>query len=304
MRISMVFAIVVLATTAAATLITPGAAAQEDVANGGRAAEPYDWAFRARSIEPRAYARLDTSLATYSDRDPARRGYAMTQLLGVGVVPLDFLVLHARGGWAFSHEPSGSEGALAANAEVGASLIERLAPEVRVAGHFSVFLPTGSAQGTAAPPHERRARTEGQRARFGIDGPLLATNELGFAAAVSLGWVHGGVIAQLELGLEPVVRVAGAGDDAALAVTGALHLGYFVLPEWSLALDLTHHQWAAGNPVGGTPAAMTAIVLGTRAHASIGSVALRPGIAYSHALGGSLQREDEHVMILDLLVEL
>lgn len=268
-----------------------------------RAASPYDWPFRARSIEARSYARIDTSLATYS-AEPSPHGYALSQLFGFGIAPLDFLVVHARGGWAFSREPSGSEGVIATNLEVGATLLARLAPEVRVAGHLSVFVPSGSAQGSDAPSHERRARQEGQRTRFGIDGPLFATNELGFAAAVSVGWVRDGLVAQLELGLAPVIRVAGDGDEAALAVQGALHVAYFVLPEWSFALELTHHQWAAGRPVGGSPDSMTAIVLGTRAHAVIGSVMLRPGIAYSHALGGALQQNDQHVLLLDLLAEL
>ncbi len=118
-----------------------------------------------------------------------------------------------------------------------------------------------------------------------------------------MGWVYGGVVAQLELGIEPLIRVSGSRDEGAVAVQGALHLGYFVLPEWSIALDLTHHQWAVGQPVGGTPASMTAIVIGTRAHAAIGGITLRPGIAYSHALAGALQDADAHVVIVDLLVE-
>ncbi|MDQ3030840.1 MAG: hypothetical protein M3Y87_00325 [Myxococcota bacterium] len=161
MRISIVLA-TMLATMVPTALFASTAGAQVEVGTGDDAGTtaPYDWAFRARSIEPRGYARIDTSLATYSDRDPSRRGYAMAQLFGVGVVPLESLVLHARGGWAFSQEPRGSEGALAANVEVGATLIERLSPAVRVAGHLSVFLPTGSAQGSDAPSHERRARME------------------------------------------------------------------------------------------------------------------------------------------------
>jgi opacity protein-like surface antigen len=291
-------ALVMSIATQAAAQATEGAPAE---ARAGTI-DPYDRPFRARSIDPRSYARIDTALATYSSG--SARGYAMTQLFGFGIGVTDELVLHGRGGWAFSHEPSGVEGAVFANVEVGASWIARLAPEVRVGGHLSVFLPAGSAQGTMAPSHERRARQEGQRARFGIDAPLFATNELGFAVAGSLGWVHGGLVAQLELGLEPLIRVSGAGDEAALAVQGAVHVGYFVVPEWSLALELTHHQWAAGRPVGGSPDSVTAILVGTRAHATIDGIVLRPGLSYAHALGGTLQAADEHVVTIDVLAEL
>lgn len=301
-RISVVVvagAVLAMSFAAGAEAQPPAAASPTEPASP----EQYDWPFRARAIEPRSYLRLDTALATYSASADAR-GYALTQLFGFGVAVTDVLVVHARGGWAFSREPNESEGAVFGNVEVGANVIARLAPEVRIGGHLSIFLPTGSAQGGDVSSHERRARQEGQRARFGIDGPLLATNELGFAAAVSLGWVHGGLVAQIELGLEPLIRVAGSGDEAALAVQGALHLGYFVLPEWSFALELTHHQWAAGRPVGGSPDAITAILIGTRAHATLGGVVLRPGIAYSHALGGPLQAVDEHVVTIDLLGEI
>lgn len=301
-----------LAIGSVSAIAGPGARAQDDerppIAGGDRAPsrradEPYDWPLRARSLEARTFARIDTSLATYESGD--RHGYALAQLFGFGVAASDWLVIGARGGWSFSREPSELEGTIAANLEISGSAIARLSPELRLGGHLSVVLPTGSAQGDDVPFVERRARQEAQRARMGIDAPLFLTGYTGVAGAVSFGWVHEGLIAQAELGLEPVVRVSGSErDEVALAVQGAVHVAYFVIPEWSVGVDLTHHQWAVAQPAGGAPGSITAIVVGTRAHARIGDVGVRPGIGYSHALGGALQQVDEHVLVLDVVLDL
>lgn len=266
--------------------------------------ERYDWTFRARPVEVASFARLDMGMQTSSEEDGSRHAYGMTQLFSVGIAATEWLVPFVRGGWAFSHDVVDAEGSIFANLELGASAIARISREVRVGGHLSVFLPVGSGQGGTLGP-EQRAQSEGVRTRMGIDAPIFTTSYLGFAGAISVAYVHEGLSAQLELGLEPLARTAGLGDDAALAVMGAVHVGYFVIPELSLAVELTHHQWAFQRPTNGAPPdAITSVLVGARAHATIGSVAVRPGVSYSRALGGFMEAADYHVLQLDLLIEL
>jgi hypothetical protein len=261
--------------------------------------------FLARSIEPTTFVRASTALGTYADDPmPGPHGYVLSQLFSFGLAVTDWLVPYVRGGWAFSHDRSDREAAMFANVEAGASAIFRLSPELRAAAHLSLYLPFGSGQGSSTSGLEQRTRQEAQRTRMGVAAPIHLTNDFGIGAYGSFGWVHDGLVAQLELGLEPVFRTAGSGDDAALAVTGAVHFAFFPLPQLSIGVDLSHHQWAAGRPVGGSPDAITAIAAGLRAHFAIDSVVLRPGLAYAHALGGPIEQADYHVLEIDLLVDL
>lgn len=264
---------------------------------------PYDWPFRARSAEISSFVRTDVAMATSHQGREGRHEYAMTQLASVGIAVTDWLAPYVRGGWAFQHDRFDVEGAIFANLELGAAAFTPISREVRLGGHFAVFVPTGSGRGPSAPSFELAAQQEGARARLGTDSSLFLTHHGGISASIAIAYVHAGLVAQMEIGLEGLWRIEGP-EDGALAPAGAIHLGYFVLPELSLALELTHHQWAGGRAYLGTPASITSVLLGARAHVAIDRVTLRPGASYSHALGGQLAEIHHHVLQLDLVIDL
>lgn len=286
----------------ASSAFAPAARAQLTEGTPAPQPGPYDWTFRARPAEITSFVRLDVSMSTSRVADDGPHAYAMTQLATVGVAVNEWLAPYVRGGWAFQHDVNDSEGSIFGNLELGASAIARVGSELRVGGHLALFLPTGSGQGMA-PGHELLAQQEAVRTRMGTDSALFLTNHMGASLTGTVAYVHGGLVAQLELGLEGVWRVTGT-EEGALAPAGAIHVGYFVIPELSLALELTHHQWAAGRAYLGSPRSITSVVLGARGHVVVGDVSLHPGASYSHALGGAVEAADYHVLQLDLVIDL
>jgi hypothetical protein len=295
-RLQLVTVLALLATSSAVR-------AQEPALDAPPAAAPYSWPFRARPLAPTSFVRLDNGLSTFRPEGAPRYGYAAARLLTVAIAIGENVVPFVRGGLSFARDPAGAEGTIFANVEVGSTFVWQLAPELRAGGHLAVVLPVGSGQ-EGAPPFEQRARLEGGRARMGVDAPIFLTENLGIALAGSVAWVHGGLTVQGELGVEPSIRTAGSGSDGALAVLGSVHAGYFVVPMWSVALELAHHQWVVSRPIGGSPDAITSFTIGTRLHFESHDFAFRPALSYAHALGGTLEREDYHVLEVDLLFEI
>ena len=127
---------------------------------------------------------------------------------------------------------------------------------------------------------------------------MFAVNDLVLFPGASLAYVAHGLTVQFEATLLQLMRVRGedavnaAGghinpDSSRTNFTAGLHVGYFVLPELSGAVELRHQRWLS------TPAAVeadttdtlrdtTTVAVGPRLHFKVGEKTwIRPALAFA-----------------------
>jgi hypothetical protein len=110
---------------------------------------------------------------------------------------------------------------------------------------------------------------------------------------------------------EDAVNAAGARinpDSSRTNLTAGLHVGYFVFPELSGAVELRHQRWVS------TPAAVeadatdtlrdtTTVAVGPRLHFKLGEKTwIRPALAFALGLDDPLQRWESRSVQLDIPV--
>ena len=262
---------------------------------------PYSVPFGLRPLPAVNVARLDTVFAPHDAYGPAASGLDLdiVQLATVGVRATDWLMLMARMGWDWTSNP-GAVGL--SNLVLGANLTTRIAEVFRLSGFLAVGLPLGTDGGGAA--NHRGARL----ARMAMDNAMFLTDHMSGIGGLGFAFIDAGWTVHAEATLLVFGRVEGMGDEAVVNSTFGLHVGYFIVPAFSVAGEL-HHQHFLSNPsalttdpYGEELRSQTSGTLGVRFHLSVGSVWVRPALGWSIGFDAPLAGDAWQALQVDLPV--
>jgi hypothetical protein len=243
--------------------------------------------------------RSDTAIGLYKSPAEESGTTIATTLLGSYKINPNFGVL-ARLGLTHDAPPKGATLApMGAERESTASLMNPVlggiyAPEIPAPFKLSFFLgvalPLGGGAGDkpdTASAQKLAANTQGIFARSAMDNAMFATNYLVVLPGIDFAYVADGLTAQVEATLIRLMNVRGPDtiDDANTNLTAGLHVGYFLIPELSAAVELRHQRWLT-TPTGIKGANEdilrdnSTLAIGPRAHFKFGeSTWFRPGVA-------------------------
>jgi hypothetical protein len=280
-------------------------------------ASPYSAPWQLRPAAAGTALRLDSSLAFYRDALGDRGTTETLMLLGCYKVTSGFAPM-VRIGLVADQAPvqvtaSSRSNAAFLNPALGGTYLFKPLPELRLALYLGLTLPLGSGGGAwpnGKAPTEYQAQAAGVWARSAMDNAMFAVNYLGVLPGVSLAYVRAGFTAQLEATLIALARVRGdpaqEKDASRFNLTGGLHLGYFIVPQFSIGAEVRMQRWLS------TPAAVTkdwsklqtvTFAAGPRGHFQLSdSVFFRPGLYYSRAFDAPMTRSDYQIFQLDLPV--
>jgi hypothetical protein len=122
-----------------------------------------------------------------------------------------------------------------------------------------------------------------------MDNSLFAVNDLAIIPGIDLAYVAHGFTAQIEATLFQLERVRGAAaqlEASKTNLTAGFHAGYFFIPNLSFGAEVRYQRWlnapiAVDNDKPGTSVDMVSLGFGPRLHLQVGSVWLRPGVAFT-----------------------
>jgi hypothetical protein len=257
---------------------------------------PYSLPFQLRPVVASTALRSDSSLASYENAK-AQPGFAVVSSLvgslripgtgdkpGTGLAPLIKLTVvndsppgTATGGFAF------------VNPLVGASYALSLGSGWRASGFLGVTIPIGMGGGDTPDKGALDARTVGPIARADMDNSLFAVNDLAIIPGIDLAYVAYGFTAQVEATLFQLERVRGSAaqpEASKTNLTAGFHAGYFFIPNLSFGAEVRYQRWlnapiAVDKDKPGTSVDMVSLGFGPRLHFQVGSVWLRPGVAFT-----------------------
>lgn len=260
---------------------------------------PYVVPFFLRPMPAVNVGRLDTVLAPHDRIGPAASGLALdvVQVATVGARLFDWAQIVARTGWDWTSDP-GWVGL--SNLVLAANLSWRFETAFRLAVFAALDLPTGTdASGS-------QVHASARVARLALDNALFVTDHVGGIIGAGFGYVDHGWTIQLDATLLVFGRAEGTGDEAVVNSTFGLLVGYFVVPELSVAGEI-HHQHFVSDPaaVAAQPElrSQTSATLGLRAHAQLGQgVWLRPGVSWSVGFDPPMSADAWQVFQLDVPV--
>ncbi|MBN8612623.1 MAG: hypothetical protein J0L92_18660 [Deltaproteobacteria bacterium] len=264
-------------------------------------ARPYSVPLLLRPLPAVNVVRFDTAIAPHDAYGPTDSGLELdvVQLVTVGVRATDWLMVLARMGWDWTSRPSTAG---MSNLVLGATLTTRIEEVFRLSGFVAVGLPLGTDGGGA--PNHRGARL----GRLAMDNALFLTDHVSGIGGLGFAWIDMGWTLQAEATLLVFGRAEGTGDEAVVNSTFGVHVGYFLVPEVSVAGELHHQHFVSDpgalrtDPYGAELRSQTSGTLGVRFHASIGSVWIRPALAWSIGLDPPLAGDAWQVLQLDVPV--
>jgi hypothetical protein len=298
------FAVVAALTLPAAALAQP--AGPPGPPPSAARQHPYSVPWQLRPAAAITVLRSDTTVALYEDA--ASRGgttVATTLLASYRLTPrLSPLV---RLGFVSNSPPTGDAGVSLVNPVLGATYVQPLGSDLRLALFLGAALPLGMGGGDA-PNSSTTAAASGINARSAMDNAMFAVNYLTFFPGASIAYVRGGLTVQFEATLLELIRVRGENvdrDEARTNLTLGLHLGYFLVPQLSVGLEARYQVWlSTPSFVAATPARRDTLTVaaGPRAHFRVGSAWFRPGVAYARGLDDPMSGLNYHIVQLDLPV--
>ncbi len=260
----------------------------------------YELPWQLRPLAPVKVLRFDNSLDLYST------GVA-NALMITGAYTFDQrLMAMARVGTVFN-APSAGTGAAGSflNILLGAQYLQPVG-DFKLGAFLGVTLPTAGGGGDTPNLLQKSADGVGIYARSSMDNAMFAANDLTVIPGIGAAWVKYGLTVQLDATVLELIRVKGAAvqaDAAKTNFTSGLHVGYFIIPQFSVGADLRYQRWLT------TPAAVAKDetlrqnlngAIGVRAHFKVGSVTLRPGVSVSHGLVGSMTTANHTAIQLDV----
>jgi hypothetical protein len=198
------------------------------------------------------------------------------------------------------------------NPVVGGTYLFKLSPEFRLAAFLGLTLPVGGGGGEKPDPSSAAANAAGILARSAMDNAMFAVDYFTIFPGFDLAYVAHGLTVQLEATLLQLFRVRANDkvqpDDTRTNFTAGLHVGYFFVPQFSLAAELRHQRWLS------TPASVkmdktdtlrdnTTFAVGARLHFKLSeTVWLRPGVAYATGLDDPMKLRKYHILQIDVPV--
>jgi hypothetical protein len=280
---------------------------------------PYSLPFQLRPAAAVTVLRTDTSFASYDDPVAEREGTTIASTLLASYKVTDNIAPLVRVGMVSNSPPNADGAAGFLNPVLGVTYATPLSPELRLALLFGVALPLGSGGGDSPDPANVASNAAGIRARSAMDNAMFAVNDLTLFPGASLAYVAHGLTVQLEATLLELLRVRGedavnaAGsqlnpDSSRTNFTAGLHVGYFILPELSAAVELRHQRWlstpaAVENDPTGTLRDTTTVAIGPRLHFKLGEKSwIRPALAFATGVDDPLRRWESKSVQLDIPV--
>ncbi|HTV24850.1 MAG TPA: hypothetical protein VMG12_39425 [Polyangiaceae bacterium] len=278
---------------------------------------PYSLPFQLRPAQAVSVVRTDTSFAFYDDPTSNAAGTTIASTLLASYKVTDNISPLVRVGMVSNSPPvvDGAAGFL--NPVLGVTYGMTLSPELRLALFFGTALPLGSGGGDTPDPAKAASNAAGIRARSAMDNAMFAVNDLVLFPGASLAYVAGGFTVQIEATVLELLRVRG--EDAVNAMgnpinpdssrtnfTGGVHVGYFIFPELSAAVELRHQRWlstpaAIENDTTDTLRDTTTVAVGPRLHFKVGDKSwIRPALAFAFGLDDPLQRWESRSVQLDI----
>ena len=260
---------------------------------------PYSIPFMLRPLPAVNIVRLDSVFAPHDAYGPAASGLDLdvVQLATVGVRAAPWLMFLARMGWDWTSRP-GTVGM--SNLTIGANITMPVADVFRLSFFVGAALPLGTDAGGS--PNHRGARL----ARMGMDNAMFQVDHLSGIAGLGFGFIDGGWTVQAEATLLVLGRVEGMADVLVANSTFGLHVGYFILPEFSIGGELRHQQFISNpgayrtDPYGEELRAETSGSLGARLHFHVGSIWIRPALSWSIGFDPPLSGDSWQSLQVDL----
>jgi hypothetical protein len=203
------------------------------------------------------------------------------------------------------------------NPVVGGTYVLKLTPEFKLGLFLGLTIPIGGGGGDTPDPSNALAAKSGILARSAMDNAMFAVNDFTIFPGVGLAFVKSGFTVQAETTLLQLFRVRGDAtpamglpknpDSSKTNLTMGLHVGYFVIPQLSIAAELRHQRWlstpvAVKNDMTDSIRDNTTVALGIRAHIKVGDTWIRPGLSYSRGLDDPMSLNAYNILQLDVPV--
>lgn len=268
---------------------------------------PYSIPFQLRGAQASSVVRADAMFAFYEDAAGESGSTTAGTLTAAYKVTPELSPL-LRLGFVTHSPPSPASGATAVlNPLLGAIYGLKLSPDLRLGLFLGATLPIGSGGGNSPDPEVRAALGAGVLARAGMDNALFAVNYLTIAPGVDLAYVSGGLTLQVEATLFQLARVRGDEvdtDGSRTNSTSGIHVGYFLAPFLSAAVELRHQRWLstpANVRANAAARDITSLAVGPRFHFKLtDSVWARPAVAYVRGLDDPMSDGEYHIVHVDL----
>jgi hypothetical protein len=280
---------------------------------------PYSLPFQLRPAQAVTVVRTDTSFAFYDDPATSAAGTTIASTLLASYKVTDNISPLVRVGMVSNSPPNVDGAAGFLNPVLGVTYGMTLTPELRLALFFGTALPFGSGGGDTPDPAKAASNAAGIRARSAMDNAMFAVNDLVLFPGASLAYVADGLTVQIEATVLELLRVRGEDavnamgnpinpDSSRTNLTAGVHVGYFVFPELSGAIELRHQRWlstptAIENDATDTLRDTTTVALGPRVHFKLGEKSwIRPALSLAVGLDDPLKRWESRSVQLDIPV--
>lgn len=273
---------------------------------------PYSLPFQLRPVVVGNVVRSDTAFAFYESPAGDSGSTVVSTLLGSVKLTDNFAPL-VRVGVVSSSPPAGDSAVGLMNPVVGATYALAPTPELKLGLFLGVTIPVGSGGGEPGTHENMVANSAGITARSAMDNAMFAVNDFTVFPGVGLAYVAHGFTAQVEATVLQLTRVKGDDvqpDSSRTNFTSGLHLGYFIVPELSAAVELRHQRWLSTPErpdVDGLPALRdtTTVAIGPRVHIKLGEKTwIRPAIAFAMPLDDPMKDGKHKIVQLDVPIVL
>lgn len=264
---------------------------------------PYSVPFFLRPMPAVNVVRLDTVLSPH-DRVGAsmmvpNSGLALdvVQIATVGIRLADWAQVIARMGWDWTSDPGWAG---VSNLILGSNFTWRIESMFRLSIFAALELPTGT-DGTGSQVH-----ANARMSRLAMDNAMFVVDHLGGIVGAGFAYIDHGLTIQVDATLLAFGRVEGMGDEGLVNSTFGLLVGYFIIPELSVAGEL-HHQHFVSDPaaVAASPElrSQTSGTLGVRFHIQpAAGIWIRPAISWSAGFDPPLAADAWQMFQLDIPV--
>jgi len=271
---------------------------------------PYSLPFQLRPVVAATVLRSDTASSFYENPATTRGGSTVASTLLGSYKLSDQLAPLVRLGVAKNSPASSVPGAANfLNPVLGGTFTLKLTPEFKIGLFLGLAIPVGSGGGNSAKAENRAANAAGILARSGMDNAMFAANYFTVFPGVGLAYVAHGLTVQGEATALQLTRVKGEKldtDSSRTNFTTALHVGYFLMPQFTIAGELRHQRWLS------TPASVkkdaaardtSTIALGPRFHFKLGEQSwIRPALVLALPVDAPLSKSNTKIIQLDIPV--
>jgi hypothetical protein len=271
---------------------------------------PYSVPFYLRPMPAINVVRLDTVFAPHDRIGNDMMGMPnsgltldVVQIATVGVRLADWAQIIARMGWDWTGDPGWAG---VSNLILGGNFTWRIESMFRLSIFAALELPTGTdATGS-------RVHGDARMARLAMDNAMFVVDHLGGIVGAGFAYIDHGLTIQLDATLLAFGRVdcnsatPCAGDEGLVNSTFGLLVGYFIVPEFSVAGEL-HHQHFVSDPAAVTASpelrSQTSGTLGVRFHFQpVAGVWIRPAVSWSIGFDPPLATDAWQMFQLDIPV--